>query len=70
MNVARNQVLGVIAPRVPADVDPASLNLDVQRAQIAVQQAEAERKRLEGLFAQEAVPERRVIDARRQEQAA
>lgn len=70
MKVARNQVLGVIAPRVPADVDPASLNLDVQRAQIAVQQAEAERKRLEGLFAQEAVPERRVIDARRQEQAA
>lgn len=70
MTVARNQVLGVVAPRVPADVDPASLNLDVQRAQIAVQQATAERQRLEGLFAQEAVPERRVIDARRQEQAA
>jgi RND family efflux transporter MFP subunit len=70
MNVARNQVLGVIAPRVPTDVDPASLNLDAQRAQIAVRQAEAERKRLEGLFAQEAVPERRVIDARRQEEAA
>jgi cobalt-zinc-cadmium efflux system membrane fusion protein len=70
MTVARNQALGAIAPRVPTDVDPASLNLDVQRAQIAVQQAEAERKRLEGLFAQEAVPERRVIDARRQEQTA
>jgi membrane fusion protein, heavy metal efflux system len=70
MTVARNQVLGVIAPRVPTDVDPASLNLDVQRAQIAVQQAEAERKRLEGLFAQEAVPERRVIEAKRQEQSA
>jgi cobalt-zinc-cadmium efflux system membrane fusion protein len=70
MTVARNQVLGVIAPRVPADVDPSSLNLDVQRAQIAVQQAETERKRLEGLFAQEAVPERRVIEAQRQEQSA
>lgn len=70
MTVARNQALGVIAPRVPAGVDPASLNLDVQRAQIAVQQAAAERQRLEGLFAQEAVPERRVIDARRQEQGA
>ena len=70
MHVARNQVLGVIAPRVPTDVDPSSLNLDAQRAEIAVRQAEAERKRLEDLFAQEAVPERRVIDARRQEEAA
>ncbi len=68
--VARNQVLGVIAPRVPTDVDPSSLNLAVQRAQIAVQQAEADRVRLEALFAEEAVPERRVIDAKRQEQAA
>jgi RND family efflux transporter MFP subunit len=70
MNVARNQVLGVIAPRVPADVDPSSLNLDAQRAQIALQQAQAERTRLEALFALEAVPERRVTEARRQEQAA
>jgi cobalt-zinc-cadmium efflux system membrane fusion protein len=70
MTVARNQTLGVIAPRVPSDVDPASLNLDVQRAQIAMQQAQAERVRLEALFAQEAVPERRVNDARRQEQTA
>lgn len=70
MTVSRNQVLGAIAPRVPADVDPSSLNLDVQRAQIALQQAASERQRLEALLVQEAVPERRVIDARRQEQAA
>ena len=70
MTVARNQVLGVIAPRVPTDVDPSSLNLDVQRAQIALQQAQAERTRLEALFAQEAIPERRVTDARRAEQTA
>jgi multidrug efflux pump subunit AcrA (membrane-fusion protein) len=70
MTVARNQLLGVVAPRVPADVDPASLNLDVQRAQIALQQAQAERTRLEALLAQEAVPERRVTEVRRQEQAA
>ncbi len=70
MTVARNQILGVIAPRVPSDVDPASLNLDEQRARIALQQAQAERVRLEGLFAQEAVPERRVNEARRQEQTA
>jgi cobalt-zinc-cadmium efflux system membrane fusion protein len=70
MKVARNQVLGAIAPRVPADVDPSSLNLDVQRAQIALQQAQAERTRLEALLAQEAVPARRVADARRQEQIA
>ena len=70
MMVARNQVLGVIAPRVPTDVDPSSLNLDVQRAQIALQQAQAERARLEALLAQEAIPERRVTDARRTEQTA
>jgi membrane fusion protein, heavy metal efflux system len=70
MTIARNQILGVIAPRVPADVDPASITLNVQRAQIAVQQAQAERVRLEGLFAQEAVPERRVIEARRHEETA
>lgn len=70
MTVARNQVLGAIAPRVPADVDPSSLNLDVQRAQIALQQAQAERARLEALLSQEAIAERRVAEARRQEQTA
>lgn len=70
MRVGRDQVLGVIAPRVPEGVDPSSLNLDVQRAQIALQQASAERVRLEGLLAQEAVPERRVTEARQVEQAA
>ena len=70
MTVARNQVLGVIAPRVPTDVDPSSLNLDVRRAQIALQQAQAERARLEALLAQEAIAERRVADARREEQNA
>lgn len=70
MTVARNQVLGVIAPRVPTDVDPSSLNQDAQRARIALEQAQAERARLEALFAQEAIPERRVSEARRTEQAA
>ena len=70
MTVRRNQILGVIAPRVPADVDPSSLTLNVQRAQIALRQAQAERVRLEGLFAQEAVPERRVVEAKRQEETA
>jgi RND family efflux transporter MFP subunit len=70
MGVVRNQVLGVIAPRVPTDVDPSSLNLDVQRASIALQQAQAERARLEALLAQEAIPGRRVTDARRAEQTA
>jgi cobalt-zinc-cadmium efflux system membrane fusion protein len=68
--VSRNQILGVIAPRIPADVDPASITLDVQRAQLVLQQAQQERSRLEALFAQEAIAERRVIDARRQEQTA
>lgn len=70
MRVSRNQILGVIAPRIPEGIDPASLDLEVQRTRLALQQAEQERARLEALFAQEAVPERRVIDARRQEQTA
>lgn len=68
MTVGRNQILGTIAPRLSADADPASLTLDAQRSRIALQQAEAERVRLEALLAQEAVPARRVTEARRHEQ--
>lgn len=64
MSVSRNAVLAQIAPNIAAGTDLASLQLDSDRARVALEQAESDQKRLEELFAQEAVAERRVIDAR------
>jgi membrane fusion protein, heavy metal efflux system len=70
MEVRRDQVLAVIAPRLSGETDFASLELAVSRARIALEHARRERERLEGLLAQSAVPERRVQEARREEQTA
>lgn len=64
VEVSRNAVLATIAPHLGSGADLASLRLDVERARVAVAQANLELQRLEGLFAQEAVAERRVVDAR------
>jgi RND family efflux transporter MFP subunit len=70
MQVRRDQVLAAIAPRLGADVDVASLELALQQASIASDHARRERRRLEGLLAEQAVPERRVIEARHEEASA
>lgn len=70
MRVSRNQLLAAIAPRLDPGLDIATLRLEADRARLEVQQAERDRERLERLFAQEAVPERRVLDARHREAAA
>lgn len=64
MEVKRDQVLAVLAPRLGADADPATLELAVTRARLALELAQRERERAEGLFAQQAVAERRVIEAK------
>ncbi|MHB0970432.1 MAG: efflux RND transporter periplasmic adaptor subunit [Thermoanaerobaculia bacterium] len=64
MRVAHNAVLAAIAPNIAVGTDLASLQLDADRARVALAQSESEQKRLEELFAQEAVAERRVVDAR------
>ena len=64
MEVRRDQVLAVLAPRLGADADSATLELAVTRARLALELARRERERAEGLFAQQAVAERRVIEAR------
>lgn len=64
VRVERNTVLASIAPNLASGFDLASLRLDVDRARVSADQAEREQRRLEELFAQEAVAERRVIDAR------
>ena len=67
--VTSGQVLALLVPKLP-DADVASLELAGSRGRVALEQARRERERLEGLLAQGAVAEKRVIDARLAEQAA
>lgn len=68
--VAAGQVLAYLVPRLGGDTDAAALSLEAERARIALEQASHERKRLEGLLASEAVPEKRVVEARQAERIA
>lgn len=65
--VKRDQILVTLAPRLGAEADIASLELAVARAQLDVEHSRRERERLETLLAQGAVPERRVVAARKDE---
>lgn len=65
--VERDQVLAAIAPTLSVEADQASLELAVRQGEIGVDHARAERQRVEGLYRQQAVPERRVIEARREQ---
>src|SRR5262245_52645117 len=59
------QVLGRLEPRLNTGEDRAVLVSDVAQAQVAVDSAKAEASRAERLFADRAVPARRVEDAQR-----
>ena len=67
MHVQRDQVLVTLAPRLGGEVDVASLDLAAAKARLDLEHARRERERLEGLLAAGAVPERRVVAARRDE---
>ena len=66
-DVVRDEVLALIAPRLGTEADVASLELATARARLNLEHARRERQRLEGLFREEAVPERRVVEARHDE---
>jgi membrane fusion protein, heavy metal efflux system len=68
--VEPGQTLAIIVPHLSGEVDPASLELAVQKALTAHQLAARELTRLEGLLAQNAVPEKRVAEARSTEKVA
>jgi RND family efflux transporter MFP subunit len=68
--VRKGELLAYLTPRLGGETDAATLDLALQRSRLALDQARRERERLEGLFAAEAIPERRVIEARNQEQLA
>jgi RND family efflux transporter MFP subunit len=63
--VRRGQALGRLEPRLADSTDRASLQSEVAEATAAVEAAKAELQRAERLFAEQAVPQRRVEDARR-----
>ncbi len=61
------QVMALLAPRVAEGTDRTALTLAVERARRDVDFARRERARLEALLQREAVPERRVLEARHAE---
>lgn len=62
--VQPGQVLAWLTPRLGGETDLATLRAAHAKAQVAHALAAQELARLEGLLRQEAVPERRVLDAR------
>lgn len=65
--VKKGQVLAVLSPRLGGENDQATLDAAAGKARIALEQARRERERMEALFKAEAVPERRLIEARASE---
>lgn len=63
--VRAGQVLATLSPRVGGDVDPASLTLEVTQARLDLELARKDLVRLVELAAADAVPEKRVLEARR-----
>lgn len=70
MKVKSGQVLGYFVPKLGGETDAATLELAVERARIEAETAQQELSRLEGLFKVEAIPEKRVREARSRERLA
>lgn len=64
--VEAGQLLATIAPTPGAPEDAAQAGLTVVEAEARVEEARAELERSERMFADQAIPERRVAEARRQ----
>lgn len=70
MTVKAGQVLGYFVPRLGGETDAATLQLAAERAGVEAEYARQERERLEGLLQLEAIPEKRVREARNRERLA
>ena len=68
--VKKGQVLATLAPRLGGETDQASLDASASKARIGLEQARRERERMEALFKDEAVPEKRLLEARANEKLA
>lgn len=65
--VKKGQVLAWLAPRLGGDTDQATLGASAGKAKIALEQARRERERMEALFKDEAIAEKRMLEARANE---
>jgi RND family efflux transporter MFP subunit len=65
--VKKGQVLAWLAPRLGGDTDQATLEAGAGKAKIALDQARRDRERMEALFKDEAVAEKRLLEARANE---
>jgi cobalt-zinc-cadmium efflux system membrane fusion protein len=70
MKVRQGDTLAYLVPRLGGDSDVATLDVSAQKARIAAQAATRERERIEALYKQEAVPEKRLTTARSEESLA
>lgn len=68
--VKKGQVLALLAPRLGGETDQATLEAGAGKARIALEQAQRERERMEALFKDEAIPEKRLLEARANERMA
>jgi RND family efflux transporter MFP subunit len=68
--VKKGQVLALLAPRLGGESDQASLDAGANKAKIGLEQARRERERMESLFKDEAIPEKRLLEARANEKLA
>lgn len=68
--VRKGEVLAYLAPRLGGDTDLASLQAAARKAKVALDLASRERSRMESLFKDEAVPEKRLSSARATEESA
>lgn len=64
MPVKKGQVLATISPRLGAGADRASLDAELQSAQAELAAALAQQSRAERLFAEQAIPEKNLEEAR------
>ncbi len=70
VEVASGDLLARFVPRLEAGADVPTLDLATTAARLDLEHATRERERLEGLLADGAVPERRVVEARHAEATA
>lgn len=68
--VKKGQVLALLAPKLGGDTDQVTLEAGAGKAKIALEQARRERERMEALFKDEAIPEKRLFEARANERMA
>jgi len=68
--VRKGDILAYLAPRLGGDTDLATLQAEARQARVELDLARRERARMESLYKDEAVPEKRVLAARAAEDSA